>query len=48
MPHEIADRAARVVEERREELVDLCRELIRYPTINPPGEAYQPCAEFIG
>jgi succinyl-diaminopimelate desuccinylase len=22
--------------------------LIRFPTVNPPGEAYQPCAEYLG
>ena len=38
----------KIVEARREELVELARALIRFPTINPPGEAYQPCAEFIG
>jgi succinyl-diaminopimelate desuccinylase len=37
-----------IIEARREELVDLAQALIRFPTINPPGEAYQPCAEFIG
>jgi succinyl-diaminopimelate desuccinylase len=37
-----------LIEARREELVELARALIRFPTINPPGEAYQPCAEFIG
>ena len=36
------------IEARREELVELARALIRFPTINPPGEAYRPCAEFIG
>ena len=29
-------------------MVALAQALIRFPTINPPGEAYQPCAEFIG
>lgn len=38
----------KIIEERREELIELARALIRFPTINPPGEAYQPCAEFIG
>jgi succinyl-diaminopimelate desuccinylase len=38
----------KVIEARREELVELARSLIRFPTVNPPGEAYQPCAEFIG
>ena len=33
---------------RREELVHLARDLITFPTVNPPGEAYRPCAEFIG
>ena len=44
----VLDRLFGVIESRREELVDLTRELIRFPTVNPPGEAYQPCAEFIG
>jgi succinyl-diaminopimelate desuccinylase len=38
----------KIIDARREELVELARALIRFPTINPPGEAYQPCAEFIG
>ena len=38
----------KIIEARREELVELARALIRFPTVNPPGEAYQPCAEFIG
>ena len=33
---------------RREELVELTRELIRFPTINPPGEGYRACAEHLG
>jgi succinyl-diaminopimelate desuccinylase len=36
------------IDARREEMIDLARSLIRFPTINPPGEAYRPCAEFIG
>ena len=38
---------AKSVENHRSELVDLTVDLIRFPTINPPGEAYTPCAEFI-
>ena len=41
------DALARQVEDRRAELVDLTCRLIRFPTVNPPGEAYRPCAEFI-
>src|ERR1700728_2863048 len=45
---DLVDRLRASIEARREELVDLTRELIRFPTVNPPGEAYRPCAEFIG
>src|SRR5580698_7548167 len=45
---ELIDRLRTSIEARREELVDLTRDLIRFPTVNPPGEAYRPCAEFIG
>jgi succinyl-diaminopimelate desuccinylase len=48
MPGDIEERLSRSVEARRDELVELTRELIRFPTVNPPGEAYLPCAEFIG
>ncbi len=33
---------------REAEVVALTRDLVAYPTINPPGEAYTPCAEFLG
>ncbi len=33
---------------RRDDLVALTRELIRFPTINPPGDQYGPCVEFVG
>jgi succinyl-diaminopimelate desuccinylase len=42
------DRFAKTIEARVDELVALTADLIRFPTINPPGEAYAPCAEFIG
>jgi succinyl-diaminopimelate desuccinylase len=45
---DISDKLFKLIDERRDELVDLTCQLIRFPTINPPGEAYQPCAEFIG
>jgi succinyl-diaminopimelate desuccinylase len=48
MPGDISDIVFKAVDERRDELVDLTRQLIRFPTVNPPGEAYRPCAEFIG
>jgi len=36
------------IDDRVDDLVELTADLIRFPTINPPGEAYRPCAEFIG
>lgn len=36
------------IDDRVEDLVALTCDLIRFPTINPPGDVYQPCAEFIG
>jgi succinyl-diaminopimelate desuccinylase len=38
----------KIVEARRDEMVALTQELVRFPTVNPPGEAYRPCAEYIG
>ena len=37
----------KAVDDRLDELVALTTDLIRFPTVNPPGEAYTPCAEFI-
>ena len=42
------DQLFRAIEDRRDELAALTVDLIRFPTINPPGEAYAPCAEFVG
>jgi succinyl-diaminopimelate desuccinylase len=42
------DELCRAIDERRDELTELCRALIRFATVNPPGEEYRPCAEFIG
>ena len=38
----------REIETREPEIVALTQDLIRFPTVNPPGEAYRPCAEFLG
>jgi succinyl-diaminopimelate desuccinylase len=45
---EISELVFRAIDDRRDELADLTRRLIRFPTVNPPGEAYRPCAEFVG
>ena len=36
------------LEGRRDDLVALTCDLVRFPTVNPPGAAYEPCARFIG
>jgi succinyl-diaminopimelate desuccinylase len=48
LPAHSQDQLFALIEARRDELSELTCELIRFPTINPPGEAYRPCAEFIG
>ena len=42
------ERLFKTIDDRVDELVALTVDLIRFPTINPPGEAYSPCAEYIG
>ncbi len=42
------DRVLREVEAAGAELVDFAAELIRIPTVNPPGNLYRECAETIG
>ena len=36
------------VDAAADEIVDFTRELIRLPTVNPPGDGYPECAELIG
>ncbi|RUV25636.1 MAG: acetylornithine deacetylase/succinyl-diaminopimelate desuccinylase family protein [Mesorhizobium sp.] len=42
------ERLLKAVDDRVDDLVALTADLIRFPTINPPGEAYRPCAEYVG
>ena len=42
------DRVLAAVEALSDELVTFTADLIRFPTINPPGEGYAECARFIG
>ncbi|MDH4066845.1 MAG: acetylornithine deacetylase/succinyl-diaminopimelate desuccinylase family protein, partial [Acidobacteriota bacterium] len=44
----IADRVLLEVERAADEAVRFTSDLIRIPTVNPPGEHYEPCARFIG
>jgi len=43
-----ADRVLAAVEAAVDEIVDFTADLIRVPTVNPPGDAYEDCARLIG
>ncbi len=42
------DRVLSAVDALADEAVAFTSELIRFPTVNPPGESYDECARFIG
>jgi succinyl-diaminopimelate desuccinylase len=42
------DRLLRRIEGEVGEMVALTQALVRLPTVNPPGDAYEPCARLIG
>jgi succinyl-diaminopimelate desuccinylase len=42
------DRVLSAIDACADEIVDFTSALIRIPTINPPGDAYVDCAQFIG
>jgi succinyl-diaminopimelate desuccinylase len=42
------DRVVAEIERAADEIVQFTTDLVRLPTVNPPGEAYADCARFIG
>ena len=42
------DKVFEIIEKSEDNLVRLCQDLIRFPTVNPPGNDYQACVEYIG
>jgi len=44
----LIDRVLFEVERATDEIVDFTAEMIRIPTVNPPGEYYEDCARLIG
>jgi succinyl-diaminopimelate desuccinylase len=44
----VPDHLLRAIDRRRDDLIELTRQLVRIPTTNPPGDAYQECSEWIG
>lgn len=48
MSRSAADRIIAEVDRAAEEIVDFAARLVRIPTVNPPGEEYEACANAIG
>jgi len=44
----VIDRVIGEIDRAAGEIVALAVDLVRIPTINPPGEAYEPCARLVG
>ncbi|MEP7118636.1 MAG: succinyl-diaminopimelate desuccinylase, partial [Acidobacteriota bacterium] len=44
----VIETIAAAADQHAEEIVAFAAELIRIPTVNPPGEEYETCARFIG
>jgi len=47
-PHTDTDKLLAEVESGRDEIIDFAAELVRIPTVNPPGDAYRDASRFIG
>jgi len=43
----MTDKLLQAIDRRTDDLVALTADLIRFPTVNPPGDAYRPCAEYL-
>ena len=48
MTRQLNDRVLAEVESARDEIVAFAADLVRVPTVNPPGEAYDICAHVLG
>ena len=48
MSNEILSAVFENIEKSEDNLIRLCQDLIRFPTVNPPGNDYQACVEYIG
>jgi len=44
----VEDRVLDEIDRAADEIVQLTVDLVRIPTVNPPGEEYQACASFLG
>lgn len=44
----VIEKISAAVDQHADEIVEFAADLIRIPTVNPPGEEYETCARFIG
>src|SRR5262249_30568885 len=44
----LIDRVVAEVDRAADEIVQLTTDLVRIPTVNPPGDQYETCARFLG
>ena len=42
------DRIFARIDDQQDDLIALTQDLVRIPTVNPPGEDYEPCARLLG
>ena len=48
MSHPREDALLTAIDARRDDVVALARDLIAFPTVNPPGDGYLECARYLG
>jgi succinyl-diaminopimelate desuccinylase len=44
---DVTEKLTAEIDARRDDLIDLCRDLIRIPTLNPPGDNYREVCDFL-
>lgn len=48
MSEDVLNKVFEIIEKSEDNIVELCQDLIRFPTVNPPGNDYKACVEYIG
>jgi succinyl-diaminopimelate desuccinylase len=48
MSEVVLNKVFEIIEKSEDNIVELCQDLIRFPTVNPPGNDYKACVEYIG
>ena len=48
MSEDVLNKVFEIIEKSEDNIVELCQDLIMFPTVNPPGNDYKACVEYIG